>query len=244
MECTFTHTYKMKHSIQISLDNQTLEALNSQGFTLCVFMACQSDNHASGMPLCWSVLKRFFNQVQISWTDSYFAYISSSEIKDKQIIFIPQPSKSEIVTGSSKAIQISQSMIIQENFITSIEDNTDNHIQIYNKTNDAVSSGVGVSENGNMSSGTCVFPLHGNNSLSILPQNKIFLSMIPSSNIEVNMAISSLRQNGLLVDMDHAGNDQTIRYDINKGWQDYDSSWAKLIEANSNLSDLLITPLQ
>jgi hypothetical protein len=233
--------------IIISLDQETVVALNKNNWTLCCFLGCQSDNSTGGAPLCWNVTKFFLNSVQIKWENDLCAYISTSPINNYSQIYIPQPfnqkeAKTSIVTTSIFKIKQQERMLIDENYEIKIDsDNIQDNVLIKNNSNIGFSSGICVGDNLNEYCGICALSLFGNNSIRVAPNGKVFV-MFSAKDIQVNMAVFKSENKGMLIDLNGASNDtRIVEYSINKGWSADGSTWATKYTDGTNLQELMIT---
>src|ERR1700749_1949280 len=111
----------MKNSLIINFPQETVEALNTENYTLCCFLACKSKNPSLFRPLCWSVTKKFMKSVLIQWEYDLSTFASTSEIIEDNLIYFPQPEPPpskllfapNTVAGSNYKIELKQRMLIK-----------------------------------------------------------------------------------------------------------------------------------
>jgi len=95
-----SETNDTSYSIKISLDNETLTTLKTGGYTLYAFRAVKAPG--GSLPVIWQSIPKYFNDIEIDWTVSYGAYISSTTIKPG--VVIKTSSKAKMELGSKYVI--------------------------------------------------------------------------------------------------------------------------------------------
>lgn len=240
----------MKNSVIINFSQETVEELNKGGYTLCCFLASNTENAALFAPLCWSVTKGFLQSVLIEWEDRFCAYLSTSEIAANQVIYIPQSASAQstdtskkTIAGSSYQIEPKQRMLIENYGKVEIDaNNASANVLIQNDSNNPYSTGLCVYNNSDdLYYGICVFNTYGRNTIKVSPVNKAFL-MFSNNDIQNNTVIFNAENPGMLVDLTSStDNSRTISYDINNGWSSNKQVWGKEYPAGADLKKLLLT---
>jgi len=239
----------MKYSVIVEFSCLTVEALNKGGYSLCCFIACESFEGAGGFPLCWNITTDFLNSVRISWYDEFIAYYSTSILADRSSIFIPQPiqpiiaftKKTIAEAATSRRITVKERMIVDRYGLPTVEaDESINNVMIQNNSKRPYVAGMGVKNNDESYYGICGLNLYGCCPLGIKPIPTIFIAIVPETTIIPNMAVGSLDQIGVIVDVSGSPTaSRVISYDINTGWSP-NVSWIKQYPAQYNLGKLLI----
>ncbi|WP_029272012.1 hypothetical protein [Flavobacterium sp. KJJ] len=240
----------MKNSVIINFSPETVEVLNKGNYSLCCFLSSKTDNASLFTPLCWSVIKGFLQSVLIEWEDNLCAYLSTSDIIENQVIYIPQAvsaqnqaASKKAQTGSSYKIDLNERMLIENYGKVTIDGNNDlNNVLIQNNSNNPYSTGLCIyNTTDEQYYGNCVFNTYGGNTIKVIPVNKAFL-MFSSKDIENNTVILNAENSGILVDLTASeDNSRTVSYDINNGWSSDKQVWGKQYPAGTDLKALLLT---
>ncbi|WP_428231396.1 hypothetical protein [Flavobacterium sp.] len=241
----------MKNALIINFSQETVEALNKENYTLCCFLACKSENTSAFTPLCWSVTKSFLKSVVIEWEYNLSAYLSTSEITDNKIIYIPQPefakttsrSRSRSIMGTNYRIAVQQRMLIK-NYGEVIVDaeNAFETVLIQNDSTTEYTTGLCIySNNDDQYYGNCAFKTYGGHTIKVAPANKAFL-MVSSKDIQNSTVILKSENPGMLIDFTTSNdNSRTVTYDINNGWSSDGQVWGIQYPTGTNLKTLLVS---
>ncbi|WP_278020366.1 hypothetical protein [Flavobacterium ginsengisoli] len=240
----------MKYSLITTFSQDTVEILNQGNYTLCCFLASKTENPSLFVPLCWSITKDFLQSVLIEWEDTLCSYLSTSEIKENSVIYIPQlgPQKGSAtgrssVSGSSYQIELKQRMLIENSGKVSVDSlNTFDNVLIQNNSNNRYSTGISIYNNSEEKYyGNCTFNSYYGQNIKIAPVNKAFL-MFTNNNIENNTVVSIAENPGIMVDLTaSADHSRTVSYDMNNGWSSNGQTWAKKYPSGTNLKTFLLS---
>lgn len=217
----------MAYSILIQMSSQTVIALMQSGYQLCGFKAVQSAS-GGGAPLVWFSSNNLMQNVQISWTQSYQAYISNSQI-------VPN---GQVVAMSSYPISLGQTFQVQ-NYGGGqvVNSGSAGSISILNQSTMQFTCGISESVNG-QSFPICAFPLYGNFLDVIAPVEKVLL-MFTSMPMNVGTVAFQSYGPGVLIDLT-SSNFRTVEFDINTGWSWGGASWGQSVPANMDIRPMLI----
>jgi hypothetical protein len=233
-------------SVIVEFNSETVVILNKNGYSMCCFMACESESGGAQFPLCWDVTKFFLESVCVSWYDDLIAYCSTSALADRSLIIIPQPesipaSKFSSVSAVSRRITMNEQMVIGPEGSTTVETGFGSNVAIMNNSSIQYVGGLGVKGGDEVYYGICGINLYGHQSLGIKPLGAVFLVIVPGTFIEPNMSVEILYQIGVLVDVSKSSTkSRSICYDINAGWSPSDNSWIKHYSAPCQLGEILI----
>ncbi len=235
------------YSLTINLDQETVIELNKNRYTLCCLLSSQSK---SGFPLSWLVLNEFLNTIQIQWTDTLSAYITSSKIIDNTSIYIPQPetlsnfnySSNSAKIAATYKIKLAQRMLIEEYGKISIDNtNATPTVAIENNTSTNYTSGIGIMNSTGQYYGISAESLYGNQNIHLSPNTSIFVMFTPLE-IKVNTVLKIADQKGMLINfLNTENNTRAVSYNINTGWDAKNANWASKYPAGTDLQELLIT---
>lgn len=239
----------MKSSLIINFSQESVEYLNQGNYTLCCFLACKSENAASFVPLCWCTINFFLRSVLIEWEFDLSAYLSTSEIANNKIIYIPQIESSrstqKSVAGSNYEIALEQRMLINDYGKVSIDtDNTSETVLIQNNSTTPYATGICIyNNNDDQYYGNCVFNTYGKHNIKVAPVNKAFL-MFTSKDIKSNTVVLVSENDGMLVDLTNIStqdNSRTVSYDIDTGWSSNGQVWGKIYPRGTDLKSILVS---
>jgi hypothetical protein len=237
----------MKYSVIVNFsNNDTVVALNKGNYSMCCFLACNPGSSKGGYPLCWNVTTQFLASVRVLWYDELIAYCSSSTLKDNSSIFVPQPLcdvKNFACNESavSRMIAVKERMIIGPYGSTTVKTNPNCNVGIVNNSSTPCVAGLGIKGSSGFYSGICGFNLYRNSPLGLKPVNSILLAIGMVTAITQNMAVGSLAQSGILIDVSKSSTQsQSMSYDINTGWSPVDVSWVVPYAANDDLGAILL----
>ncbi|MBK1839274.1 hypothetical protein JHL17_17830 [Azospirillum sp. YIM B02556] len=74
------------YSVSVTMDQNTLSTLKSNGFILYGFKGVNTPNSANAQPTVWFQTNQYLTSTTISWTESYKAYVSTQEIQQNTTI--------------------------------------------------------------------------------------------------------------------------------------------------------------
>ncbi|MXS85907.1 hypothetical protein ABO04_08305 [Nitrosomonas sp. HPC101] len=210
------------------MNEETVRGLEKGGFFLYAFKGVQS-TQKGGAPTVWFKTETFSASTEITWTEQYQAYSSTSEL---------------VPNGQIKASAAYDVMLGQTFNITSdkgigevVQDGTSGAISILNQTQTQFTSGISQKVEGK-DSPLCAFPQYGNNLNIMAPIQKVLL-MFATNTLNTGTVIYKAYSPGGLFDLT-GETSREVSYDINKGWSWGGSTWGQIIPANADLVPLLI----
>lgn len=221
------------YQVTIQLPVATVQALRDSGYALLAFLPVKA-TAAEGQPVLWLRTTSLAENIQISWSSTYAAYISQSEILVN----------STIAMQSSEPISFGQILQVGQGGSVSVtNDGPADAMSILNTTTTPYTCGLAVAL-GSVTSPIAAFPLYGNSLDAIAPIEKVFL-LFESYPAQAGQILERTLAQGLFVDVAGVAA-RTVSYDINNGWAFGGASWGQVISANTPLNKLLIdqAPLQ
>lgn len=211
------------YQVTIQLSAQTLDALRTGGFELYVLQGMQAPG--DGQPLVWLRTATLAQDVALSWTDTYQAYVSQS-------------------TGSVTAYETYDVSLGQTLYVSSADgtgavqdEGVEGGIGIMNETTQPITGGISL-EQGGAGVPLCAFPIHGGNLLLLVPNQQVFLmfsSVTGQSELEQSLGP------GVLVDLGGASS-RTVDFDIDLGWSWGGETWARSYPPLTGLAAVLFQP--
>jgi hypothetical protein len=215
------------YSVSISLNQTTIKALTSSGYSLYTFGAVFCSD-SGGQTLVWSINTAFSANISISWGDGIYAYTASRPIQQSDPIYV----------GSKSAIELGQVMNVEAGGIGEVKNGgVAGGCSILNTTTTEFLCGL-CNPVGGAVAPVCVFPLYGGNMQIIAPCPQIFLmfateKFLPATPVETSYGP------GLVVEMSGSAN-RNVTFDVNQGWAWGNFAWATAVRANSNITSLMI----
>ncbi|HEX2080112.1 MAG TPA: hypothetical protein VHG08_20595 [Longimicrobium sp.] len=219
------------YSVTIQMDQTTVNDLQSNGFNLYAFQAVQGAS--DGYPVVWFQTTTFALTTEVTWSEEYQAYTSSSQL-------IPN---GEIVASNSYSASLGQTLNVSNSTGTGtvVETGTSGAISINNQTSTQFTCGISEQQPNGTYAPLCAFPLFGNDLDVIAPIEQVFL-MFATTELNTGTVIEQSYGQGILINLTGT-NSQTVSYDINGGWTwAGGGNWATTYPANENLVPLLIQP--
>jgi hypothetical protein len=222
-----------QYQVNISMSGPTVQALASNKFSLYGFKPVQASSAAR--PTVWFQTNDFSLTTNISWTESYQAYTSLSQI-------IPNGT---IVAEAAYDADLGQTLTVSNPMgIGEVVAGTPNQQGIYilNQTSTPFTCGLSQQQPSGAYTPICAFNLFGHNMDVVVPIEQVFF-MFSSVELNTGAVIEQGYGPGLLVNLTGA-NTQSVSYDINAGWSWADSaSWAQSYLPNESLVPILIQPV-
>ncbi|MGH7047269.1 MAG: hypothetical protein ACREE2_12880 [Stellaceae bacterium] len=217
------------YAITITMNQTTVNALSTGGFYLYGFKAVKTT--AVGAPVVWFETAAFGLTTQLSWSESYQAYTSTSQVV----------AGGEIVATNSYPIGLGQTLQVQTPAGTgtvNTQSGTAHAIDIANQTTTQFTSGISQSNPQGAVTPMCAFTLYGNFTDVIAPIEKVLL-MFSTLPINTGTVVEQSYSPALLIDLT-SENSRAVAFDINLGWSWGGGSWAQAYAANTDLVPLLI----
>jgi len=217
--------------IELKMDDATVEDLNGHGAYLFGFVASRgADNEAR--PVVWFKTNKFSAQTQIDFLGTYSAYTSFTDIEVGE----------QVTPADSKKILPGQTLNVAQNGICTINTKgIPGIISIYNTVDQELR--CGLSADGNFSnSATCIYALHGKNTVTIEPTAKIilFFSTTPDHQGQIIEELYSggTTKPGALIDLAKVPDKAIVSFQSNQGWAP--EPWLETIPSNANLVPYII----
>ena len=215
--------------VTLNMSQDTVDALSKSNYSLYCFIAVQCWDKA-GVPLVWKKQDYSLSTV-LEILEVYEVYTSHQQFK----------SGTEINPGNSYPINTGQILEVQKATGTGEvkQNGTAGAISIYNKTQTPFTCGI-LMKTGDSFNLICAFPLWGYKTQVIIPVKKILL-LFSTTQVKAGTVIVKAESISILIDLTESQeNPHTVNYDINKGWDWGDESWAQTFPASTNLTEVLI----
>ncbi|MEA2130725.1 MAG: hypothetical protein QOJ85_3616, partial [Solirubrobacteraceae bacterium] len=209
-----------EYSVDITMDQKTLDALNDGNFVLYGFKAVKTS--AVGAPLVWFQTTQFGLATHVAWTEQYQAYTSLSQI-------IPN---GRIVATNSYEIDLDETLDVTSPKGSGSVDTlhgTPLAISINNETDTPFTCGISQSNPQGGVTPMCAFPLYGGNLDVIAPIEQVLL-MFSSMPVNTGTVIEQAYSRGIIIDLT-GDNARDVSYDINTGWHWDGGPWASQVKA-------------
>ncbi len=217
------------YAITITMNQTTVNALSTGGFYLYGFKAVKTT--ATGAPVVWFDTAAFGLNTQVSWSESYQAYTSNSQLI----------AGGQVVASNSYPIDLDQTLQITTPAGTgtvNTQSGTAQAIDIANQTTTQFTCGISQSNPQGVVAPMCAFTLYGNFTDVIAPIEKVLL-MFSTLAINTGTVVEQSYSPALLIDLT-AENSRAVAFDINQGWTWGGGNWAQAYAANTDLVPLLI----
>lgn len=220
-----------EYKVSITMDKETVNELQVQGFSLYAFKAVQSPLKG-GAPLVWIETANYSTKTEISWIEDYEAYTSNTEIK----------AGARINASFSHEIGLGQTLNVTGTAGTGevVNDGTAGMISIHNETNNRFTCGIKQRQASGQITMLCAFPLFGGNLDTIVPIQKVLL-MFATQTVNTGTVLFKAFSRGVLINLT-GKNQRHVNYHINAGWSWDGGSWGQKVKANDDLVPLLIQP--
>jgi hypothetical protein len=220
-----TSTYQ----VNITMDQNTADTLNAQGFQLYGFKAVSGS--ANGLPVVWFSTDTFGLSTVVTWTESYRAFTSRNanvgpntkvsvdndyDAALGDILTVTSPTGTGQVTDGGPAGAIS----------------------VLNSTSTPFSCGISQLQSDGTYAPLAVFPLFGNNEDEMVPVEKVFL-MFASATVDTGTVIEKSFGSGILIDLTGVSS-RSVSYDLNASWSDNQGTWGTVFPPSTSLVPLLI----
>jgi hypothetical protein len=212
----------------IKMESNTFDTLKKGGFKLFGFKAIQVSVQG-GVPLVWFATDNYLANTQVTWQESYQAYISVQDI----------PAQGTVIDASAtENIDLSQTMNVTKNGVTSVlATGKAGAISVVSDLGHQWTTGINQIVN-NVAQPLCAVPLYGGNLDTFTPIEKV-LFMFATEPYTTGTVIVQAFSQGILVDLTGVQS-RDLTYDLNNGWGPTNQVWAKLVPVTSDLTPLLI----
>jgi hypothetical protein len=216
-------------TINIEMDQNTVESLSDAGFYLYAFKAVKS-SIKRGAPLVWFKTKEYSKETAVTWEVKFSAFTSKvTDLKDGTKITASAPYPIDLgglftVTSETGTGDVTT-------------DGSPGGISIRNKTEKQFTCGISqVSSSG--TNQLCALPLFGGNLDLFVPIEQVLLTFA-TNEVNTGTVIYQAYAPSLMVDLT-GETSRTVTYDLNKNWKDNTAGWARKIPVNDDLVPLLI----
>lgn len=217
------------YSVNINMEEQTIDALSNNGYILYAFKAVKTT--AKGSPVVWFKTENYGLNTKISWSEEYEAYTSKTDISPNVLI----------VDSNSYPISLGNTLnITSSTGIGSVDTSqgTPGAINIHNQTSTQFTTGISQKLDDGSVNPLCAFPLFGNMLDVIAPIEKVVL-MFSTTPVNTGSVIEQSFSPAILVDLT-GENSRTVSFDINNGWSWGGAPWGQNISASTSLVPFLI----
>jgi hypothetical protein len=222
------------HTVSISLDQTTIDALCASNYYLYGFIGVKSSD-LSGLPSVWWSTQDFFKTLTITWAlDKIWVFTSSA----KSI----EPGD-QIQIGNKVPISRDQTFIVNNpGGAGKIKNGSSPSgvIDITNSTKTPYNCGITIETPNNQSVDNPIveLPLYGNSMQALVPLAKILL-MFSTKKLQLGTLVKTSSGPCIFIDMT-SNSKVNVWYDINGGWTWDNQSWASSIAANQDISSVVI----
>ncbi len=220
-----------KYTISIDMDQDTVEQLVENGFSLYAFKAVGT-SASSGRPTVWVKTQTFSLSTKVTWQEQFAAYTSLTTKLDDG---------TQIDAAASYDINLGSTLNVNSpSGVGSVATTgTAGAIDIHNLIDTRFTCGISQTS----SAGTnilCALPLFGGHVDVIEPIEKVLLTFATDA-VNTGTVIYQSFAPALMVDMTGApGNARSVKYNIDKNWVANTDPWATQYPASTDLAPLLI----
>jgi hypothetical protein len=216
------------YGIDVVMPPETVKALATGRYQLFMFKAVQSAV-GGGMPTVWSATSRYSALTKINWTEQYYAYASTEEIRNGV----------NYLGSDTAKINLGQFLDVSDNALVGVSNGaTPQGITARNLTTTPFTTGLAQPGPGTTEPApVCAFPLFGKHQDLMIPLQKVAL-VFAAAPLQQGMVIESSIGPAVLVDLT-LSNSATLQYDINKGWS-WSGNIASHIPADQFVQTLIV----
>lgn len=225
-----------KYSIEISLSNDTLQALGDQDLSLSAFKGVQT-TAGGGRSTVWLNTNNFADTVTIEWEEQYGGFTD----KDQEL-----ESGIEVDAKNIKEMDLGDLLTVKDNGVPEVTAaGRKGDIVVQNLGKKAWTCGMGQVVTGpdgkSALSPLCAFPLNGHFSVLMMPYEKILL-MFESGQTDTGSVVEESTSSTIIITLTGAdvGKPKQVSFDINDGWDAKKAAWAKISDNGYVLAKELI----
>jgi len=219
-------------SVTITMSQTTVGALKNQRFSLYGFKAVQT-SQGGGAPLVWVTASGtdLLPVVEIDWTESYQAFISTAKAIDANTV---------IHASNSAKCDLGQTTKVDKNGLLTVFNGGAPHAITLDNSGSTNPWTCGISQKlaDGTSSPMCAFPLNGSGVDIIAPIEKVLLFFATAA-VDTGTVIEQALGPGVILDLTSNPN-LTVHYDLNDGWDFGGQAFGTVVPANSPIIDLLV----
>jgi hypothetical protein len=204
----YVNTAGSPYSIDITMSDQTVNALSAGRYRLFLFKAVESAV-GGGAPTVWAATGRYSASTKINWTEQYYAYASMEEVQNGVNFY----------GSDTEQIDLGQILEVHANALVSVANGgTPIGITASNTTTTQFSCGLAQPSPlaGGQPSPICAFPLYGRNQDLMVPLQKVAL-VFAAAPYQQGTVIESSIGPAVLADLT-THNSVSLEYDVNRGW--------------------------
>ena len=230
-----------RFTVQITFQGGTGTRLREMGFSLYAFKAVRTAR--VGRSTVWFRTDKYSSQeANVSWAQRYQAYVSNDQIQFDSII--TPASQVDILLGTTWQVDsVGQGPVVAEGRPFLSISNTGNRPWPSAGIMQGASSGLtmGTQQKFSEDSGVlCAFPLHINEILGMIPEDKVLL-MFSIQQLSAGTVVAKSFAPALMVDLTGATR-REVSFDLDKSWDWGSFSWGQQFPAHTDLAPLLIKP--
>jgi hypothetical protein len=220
----------LAYTINITMSASTVTVLSRNGFVLYGFKAVKTANQGAA-PLVWFRTSGIFLNTQVTWTEQYRAYLSSS----------PIVANGTIAVSSAIAIDLGQTAVVGANGqLTAIAQGTPSAISLSSASFQQWTGGIAQPGIGQEPSPLVALPLRGDATQVIAPTEKVLL-LFAQATFGAGTVSYKAYAPGILVDLTGAAQ-RNVSYSSNNGWNWGGDAWATPVAAQQDLVPILVNP--
>lgn len=221
------------YSIEISMDDDTLEQLKDGKFNLYAFRSVNGPS--SGKPVVWKVMNynMLLNKITIEWTVQYGAFISTEQ----------NVAGTVLKSRTDKPISLDQKMLVDSNGHISVVPGVKNTITIDDEYSVKYTCGISEYNNGAFNP-LCSFDVNPTYSDMITPIQEVAV-MFATDIIKTATVWERSVGPGIVMDVTNYDNlTRLVTYSIPDGWHPVTTDGVKFFKSGDDLNPLLINPSQ
>lgn len=223
------------YSIEISIDNNTLNKLENQSLRIYKGVA---GSVGDGFCALWYTTSQFSSTMNIQWEETYGGYVSNQLMPSPPI----SPGAFIIQSNIIQSMRLGELMTVNDKGTTGITTNgAAGEINIANNGTKEWTCGISQSIN-NTPSPLCSIPLNGNDYCNITPLEKILLNF-DEGVFQTGTVIEKAWIKSIVIDFSSTDETQlSVSYNIDKGWDAQSAVWAQLYTTPIDIADTLNEP--
>jgi hypothetical protein len=218
------------YSIQISLDDDTLQKLNQTGQSLRAYKGVKASIEGGLCPV-WFTTANFAPTVNVKWTEQYGGYVDGQEFKPG--IVIDAENSENMDLGDLMTVQDDGTAVVTAN-------GSQGDISIKNAGKKEWICGMGQVVNNTLSP-VCAFPLFGQYTVLMMPYEQVLL-VFESGQTDTGTVVEETISSSIVLTLtgEDEGQTKDISFNIDNGWDAKGANWAKINTGTLNLAATLI----
>ncbi|MXS85908.1 hypothetical protein ABO04_08310 [Nitrosomonas sp. HPC101] len=235
----------MTEAVIVTMEQDTVLALQNGGYRLYGFRATRTENQAV-LPVLWLATTAYSTRTMVALEDGYHVYTSNSDLGPGQRIFM----------GFTASVDLGQCLIVDQAGIGQVVQGRIGFMSVDNTGSATFVAGLAqravLNEGTQTDDPTSFFaePLYGKQTNFFQPTSKILLVLstevlTPGTAIDAlpllpkgEVAVHGMAQtSGIFIDVTAT---RMVNFDINRGWSWGEANWARLVNVSTDLIDTLI----